>query len=144
MTIGDALFMWPEKVGGWAALVLAAVAIVGAVGGVVVGLQRRNIRSEVYREVHTETPQVVAFALREVNAKLDGIRINQAELSAEVGRVRVLESKIDNGLTAKVKDIDGKVDRIKQRQITLVGQVGEIHGWMQSRHEYDGEERRAK
>ena len=133
--IGNALFMWPETVGGWAALVLTVVLIVAAVGGLVVGLQRRNIRSEVYRGVHTEVPTVVALCLREVNAKLDGIRINQAELSAEVGRVRVLESKIDNGLSAKV-------DRIDERQRLLVGQVPEIHGWVQSRNHYDGEDRR--
>jgi len=89
----------------------------------------------VYREVHTEVPTVVALCLREVNAKLDGIRINQAELSAEVGRVRVLESKIDNGLSAKV-------DRIDERQRLLVVQVAEIHGWVQSRNHYDGEDRR--
>ena len=133
--IADALFMWPETVGGWAALLLAAVTVVAITGGVIVRLLTRNINGTVYREVHTEVPQVVALCLREVNAKLDGIRINQAELSAEVARVRVLESKIDNGLSAKV-------DRIDERQRLLVVQVAEIHGWVQSRNHYDGEDRR--
>ena len=135
MTISDALFMWPETVGGWAALVLAVILIVAAIGGVVVGLQRRNIRSEVYRGVHTEVPPVVALCLREVNAKLDGIRINQAELSAEVGRVRVLEAKIDNGLTSKV-------EKIETRQTVLVDQVSEMHGWLKAKNGWNGKDRR--
>ena len=143
MTIAHALFMWPETVSGWAGLILALVLIIGGVGGIVVGLQRRNIKSEVYHVVHTEVPLMVESELRGVNVKLDGIRINQAELSAELSRVRVLEAKIDNGLTHKVNDIGEKVDRMKQRQIGLVGQVSEMHGWMQARREYDGTDRRA-
>jgi len=135
MIVGDALFMWPETVGGWAALLLAIVTVMAVIGGVVVKLLTRNINGVVYREVHTEVPTVVAFCLREVNAKLDGIRINQAELSAEVGRVRVLESKIDNGLSSKV-------EKIETRQTVLVEQVAEMHGWMQATHQYDGEDRR--
>ena len=135
MTYADALFAWPETVGGWAALLLAVVTVIAVTGGVIVKLLTRNINGTVYREVHTEVPQVVALCLREVNAKLDGIRLNQAELSAEVARVRVLESKIDNGLSAKV-------DRIDERQRLLVVQVAEIHGWVQFRNHYDGEDRR--
>ena len=131
----DALFGWPETVGGWAALLLAVITVVAITGGVVVKLMTRNINGTVYREVHQEVPTVVALCLREVNAKLDGIRINQAELSAEVARVRLLEAKIDNGLSAKV-------DRIDERQRLLVVQVAEIHGWVQSRNHYDGEDRR--
>jgi len=131
----DALFGWPETVGEWAALVLAVITIMAVTGGVIVKLLTRNINGTVYREVHQEVPTVVALCLREVNAKLDGIRINQAELSAEVARVRVLESKIDNGLSAKV-------DRIDERQRLLVVQVAEIHGWVQFRNHYDGEDRR--
>ena len=131
----DALFAWPETVGGWAALLLAIVTVMAVTGGVIVKLLTRNIDGTVYREVHTEVPAVVALCLREVNAKLDGIRINQAELSAEVGRVRVLESKIDNGLSSKV-------EKIETRQTVLVEQVAEMHGWMQATHQYDGEDRR--
>ena len=134
--IADALFMWPETVGGWAALLLAVVTVVAITGGVIVKLLGRNIDGTVYREVHTEVPQVVALCLREVNAKLDGIRLNQAELSAEVARVRVLESKIDNGLSSKV-------EKIEERQNVLVEQVAEMHGWMKSTHRYDGADRRS-
>ena len=136
MILLDALFAWPETVGGWAALLLAVVTVIAVVGGVAINLLTRNINGTVYREVHSEVPPVVALCLREVNAKLDGIRINQAELSAEVGRVRVLESKIDNGLSAKV-------DRIDERQRLLVVQVAEMHGWMESTHRYDGADRRS-
>jgi hypothetical protein len=139
----DALFAWPETVGGWAALLLAVVTVIAIIGGVAINLLTRNINGTVYREVHGEVPQVVALCLREVNAKLDGIRINLAELSAEVGRVRVLESKIDNGLTHKVAEIDDKVKRIKERQIVLVAQIAEMHGWMESTHRYDGTDRRS-
>ena len=135
MILADALFGWPETVGGWAALLLAVITIMTVTGGVIVKLLTRNINGTVYREVHQEVPTVVALCLREVNAKLDGIRINQAELSAEVARVRLLEAKIDNGLSAKV-------DRIDERQRLLVSQVAEIHGWVQSRNHYDGEDRR--
>ena len=128
--------LWPETVGGWAAFVLAVVLVVAAIGGVVVKLLSRNINGEVAKEVHREVPAVVALCLREVNAKLDGIRINQAELSAEVARVRVLESKIDNGLSSRV-------ERIEQRQTLLVTQVSEMHGWMEATHRYDGTDRRA-
>jgi len=133
--IAHALFAWPETVGGWAALLLAVVTVIAIVGGVAINLLTRNINGTVYREVHSEVPPIVALCLREVNVKLDGIRLNQAELSAEVARVRVLESKIDNGLSSKV-------DRIDERQRLLVGQVAEIHGWVQSRNHYDGEDRR--
>jgi len=143
MIVGDALFMWPETVGGWAALLLAVVTVMAVTGGVVVKLLTRNIDGTVYREVHTEVPTVVALCLREVNAKLDGIRLNQAEVSAELGRVRLLESKIDNGLTSKVDGLDEKVNRIKQRQIALVEKIGEMHGWMESTHRYDGTDRRS-
>ena len=113
VTFADALFMWPETVGGWAALLLAIVTVMAVTGGVVVKLLTRNINGVVYREVHTEVPVVVALCLREVNAKLDGIRINQAELS------------IDNGLSSKV-------EKIETRQTVLVEQVAEMHGWMQA------------
>jgi len=136
MTYADALFGWPETVGGWAALLLAVVTVVAVVGGVIVKLLTRNINGTVYREVHTEVPQVVALCLREVNAKLDGIRINQAELSAEVARVRILESKIDNGLTSKV-------EKIETRQTVLVEQVAEMHGWMAASNGWNGEDRRS-
>ena len=131
----DALFGWPETVGGWAALLLAVVTVTAIIGGVAINLLTRNINGTVYREVHSEVPPIVALCLREVNVKLDGIRLNQAEMSTELARVRLLESKIDNGLAAKV-------DRIDERQRLLVVQVAEIHGWVQSRNHYDGEDRR--
>ncbi len=137
-----ALFLWPDTVGGWVAMLLSVVLIVAAVGGVAVNVLVRYVQSTSYRDVHTEVPGVVETALREVNAKLDGIRINQAEASVEIARVRMLETKIDNGLTHKVADIGATVDRIKQRQIALVGQVAEMHGWMQAQNRYDGVERR--
>ena len=134
--IADALFAWPETVGGWAALLLAVVTVIAIIGGVAVNLLTRNINGTVYREVHTEVPQVVALCLREVNIKLDGIRINQAEMSAELARVRLLESKIDNGLSSQV-------ERLDERQRVIVAQVAEMHGWMQTMTGWNGEDRRS-
>jgi len=134
--IADALFMWPETVGGWAALLLAAVTVIAIIGGVAINLLTRNINGTVYREVHREVPPVVALCLREVNIKLDGIRINQAEMSAELARVRLLESKIDNGLSTQV-------ERLDERQRVIVAQVAEMHGWMQTMTGWDGEDRRS-
>ena len=134
--IADALFMWPETVGGWAALLLAAVTVIAIIGGVAINLLTRNINGTVYREVHTEVPQVVALCLREVNIKLDGIRINQAEMSAELARVRLLESKIDNGLSTQV-------ERLDERQRVIVAQVAEMHGLMQTMIGWNGEDRRS-
>ena len=134
--IAHALFAWPETVGGWAALLLAVVTVIAIIGGVAVNLLTRNINGTVYREVHSEVPPVVALCLREVNVKLDGIRLNQAEMSAELARVRLLESKIDNGLSTQV-------ERLDERQRVIVAQVAEMHGWMESTHRYDGADRRS-
>ena len=135
MTLLCTVFVWPCTVGGWGALVAAVVLTVGAVGGFVFRIGRYQISNEVDRSVHTEVPAVVALALREVNAKLDGIRINQAELSAEMGRVRILETKIDNGITQKIA-------LIEDRQDSLVVQIAEMHGWMQATHHWNGDDRR--
>jgi hypothetical protein len=135
MTAIAAALVWPETVGAWVGAILGLVLIVSALGGVMIGLGRNHIASAVARSVHTEVPAVVALALREVNAKLDGIRINQAELSNEVGIVRRLEAKIENGLSSKVNSIE-------ERQTVLVTQVAEMHGWMQATHQYDGTDRR--
>jgi hypothetical protein len=126
---------WPETITAWFGLISAFVVIAVTVGGVMIGLARNHIASAVTRSVHKEVPAVVERALREVNVKLDGIRINQSSLSAELGRVRSLEAKIDNGLTSKVNAIDS-------RQQRLIVQVGEIHGWLKAVHKWDGFERR--
>ena len=131
------LSMTINQAGVWIAAALGIVLIVSALGGLVLRTGRGHIDNAVTREVHREVPAVVAMALREVNVKLDGIRINQAELSAEVGRVRILETKIDNGLTTKVASID-------KQQGDLAIQVAEIHGWLAQSRKWNGEDRRGE
>jgi hypothetical protein len=126
---------YPNSLGGWIAVVSGIALVASIIGGAIVAGVTRWIESKVDRSVHVEVPSVVAFALREVNAKLDGIRINQAELSAEMGRVRILETKIDNGLTSTVAIIE-------ERQSELVVQVAEIHGWMKAARKWNGDDRR--
>lgn len=127
--------IYPETLGGWVAVAAGVSTIAAIIGGVVVTIVDRRIAAQVAHEVHREVRAVVTDALREVNAKLDGIRINQESLSAEVGIVRRLEAKLENGISRRVESID-------TRQDALVEQIAEIHGWIQATRDWDGKERR--
>lgn len=125
----------PTTLGGWIAVLVGVVVIASTVGGLIVKLGSRHIDERVRREVHVQVPAVVAVALREVNAKLDGIRINQAELSSEVAVVRRLEVQINNGFATRVQNIE-------DRQSGLIEHVAEMHGWMKASNQWNGDDRR--
>ena len=125
----------PATLAGWVAVAGGIVAIAATVLGGVIATVRRYVCAAVQEEVHAQVPAAVAGALREVNAKLDGVRVNLTELSGEIAVVRRLEKKIENGLASRTAVIE-------QRQTVLIEQVAEIHGWLAASRPWDGTERR--
>jgi hypothetical protein len=119
---------YPDTLGGWIAVVAGVALVASILGGAAVSLITRLIESKVDRRIHVEVPAVVALAMREVNTKLDGIRINQLELSSEIAVVRRLEVKIDNGLGSRVENIETEISGLREA--------------FTRQYEWDGEDRR--
>jgi hypothetical protein len=119
---------YPATLGGWIAVVSGIALVASILGGAAVTLITRLIESKVDRRVHVEVPAVVTLAMREVNTKLDGIRINQLELSSEIAVVRRLEVKIDNGLATRVANIEGEITELRKA--------------FTRQYEWDGDDRR--
>lgn len=71
-------------------------------------------RSHINRRVDLKLEETVTDAVNRrmqiIDTKLDGISLNVRETSEAVGKVHDLEVTINNGLSAKVAEIDRKVD----------------------------------
>jgi len=89
---------------------------------------------------------VMKKMLETLEAKIDGIRINQQENTdatlRAVQRVQDLEVTINNGLTHRTQETMDDVAEIKACQVKLASQVAEIHGWMAAMQKWDGTDRR--
>lgn len=95
---------------------LAFVTIVAITVGVVARLGRAHINRRIDVDLEAAVDEAVDAAVADqwelVVAKLDGIRLNQKENSAALGRVHDLEVTIKNGLQDEVKRIGVQVDAI--------------------------------
>lgn len=73
------------------------------------------------RRVDVKLEETVQDAVKRhveiVDTKMDTMLINQRETSAALGRVHDLEVTINNGLSAKVSEIDRKLDQVIEHQL---------------------------
>ena len=86
------------------------LSIFSALVAAVLGISRPWLNSLVESKVDGRVDVAVGQAVALIGAKLDGIRLNQEENSAALGRVHDLEVTIKNGLQAEVDRIGRQVD----------------------------------
>lgn len=117
----------PETLSGWAVLVASFAAVAGTIVSSIMFVMKKMLET--------------------LEAKLDGVRLNQQENTdatlRAVERVHQLEITINNGLTHRTQQTADDVEEIKKCQQDLATQMSEIHGWLKAMQQRDGDDRRA-
>ena len=132
-----AVHFLPDSLVGW----LTAFAALATVAAVIVG----SIMFVMKKMLETNKAESDG-CLHAIEAKIDGIRINQRENTdatlKAVDRVQELEIVINNGLTHRAEETRLDVEAIKANQVKIGQQMSEVHGWMKALHDWDGADRR--
>ncbi len=91
----------PSTLGGWVGLIAAVTMVMGAWSGFFITIAKRYI------------DQTVGNVVREsIDAAMQPIRLELVTMNGELTRVRLIEQKIENGLTSEVNRIGSVVDDI--------------------------------
>lgn len=107
--------------------ILAAAGLAITVLGAMWVLNGWLIDRRVDVKLEETVQQAVKRHVEIVDTKMDTMLINQRETSEALGRVHDLEVTINNGLTAKVSEIDRKVDQIIAHQLGWEVEGGGTH-----------------
>jgi len=125
----------PTTLGGWALVFSVFGAFVVGTVRVVFGMSLRHIDRKVDDKLEASVKAVVREAVENAMAPL-GVRLDAIDLrlttqDGELERVRLIEQKIENGLSERTI-------RIEDRQIQIEKDVAEIRSHLM----WDGNERR--
>jgi hypothetical protein len=85
----------------WVVTIAATVAVLATVLGVIIKMARSHI------DIRTRTT-----VREELDRQMGPLRLELSTMNGEIGRVRVLEQKIENGLNDRLHRTEKKVDQI--------------------------------
>ena len=133
---------WPHEMIGDVAALLVGSSILVAGGAGVLAWSRRHTKALAMAAMNDELGDGAVGAAERIRnvessicgleGKIDALLLNVRELSEAVGRISVLETKLDNGLNRRVDELGTRmtsVERNVERTLGMVQALHQMHAW---------------
>jgi hypothetical protein len=104
--------LFPETIGGWLTATGALLTITVILMGFLIKLANMQIDSRIRIILATTVSEAIEAAVAPIGLQLDAMQTQMAANGKELGRVRVIEAKIENGLAHRQERIETKMDSL--------------------------------
>ena len=119
----------PNDAVGWVTFAGGILGIAAVLTGGVLAAVKPWIESQVRKTVK----EAITDASTTFDAKLDGIRLNQAAMSEELGEVRQMETQLEHLATRLENGVSQQVETNSDKIDNVVAAVADLKGWLRGK-----------